>query len=200
MLDGQEASTETWLACLTTEQEGCSSSSTLGRLAFSIFNHFDSIFSCGSLAGVGYIGTEKVTKNSITCFPEDGNTMQRCHDGCGQQAGQPGFDWCDQNVNASDYKSLWCAFHPDELEKMLVLQRELGTKYNEVVIDGASWNADVSDNLWVFVVPTTCTEGTSCYNQFMQMYEAYRQEHGEKTILVFGETNQDGPFTPFAPP
>jgi hypothetical protein len=154
---------------------------------------------------VGWIGTEKVTKELTNCiFPGDGGSMKRSHAGCGcisthpESCKEDGFDWCPEDSTPWDGV---CAMHPDMLAEMLTQFKQRGFPYSEAVVDGQKWNDDVSNNIHAFVVPTgsmgACGPDTKCYTDFAIWYKSYKAQHGSKTILGFDVTNKNSPFEPF---
>jgi len=88
IVDKTEDPSSPWLACLTASG-GCSWQ-PLGRLSAVVLNHLawneakKQITTFGTMNAVGWIGTEKVTKELTNCiFPGDGGSMKRSHAGCG---------------------------------------------------------------------------------------------------------------------
>eukprot|EP00929_Paragymnodinium_shiwhaense_P038566 TRINITY_DN20363_c0_g1_i1.p1 TRINITY_DN20363_c0_g1~~TRINITY_DN20363_c0_g1_i1.p1 ORF type:complete len:303 (-),score=63.29 TRINITY_DN20363_c0_g1_i1:260-1168(-) len=212
LVDQTEDTNSPWLACL--EKNDQCDWQPLGRLSFSILNQLafneaqQQITAFGTMNAPGYIATDTVTQSGLSCiFPGDGGTMERSHVGCGcmlkthaDSCDPNQYNWCPEDATPWDGI---CAMHPDMMPEMLKQFKARGFPYNEVVVDGQKWNADISNNIWAFVVPVggkgSCGEDTDCYSNFVTWYNTFEGQNGRHTILGLDVTNKDAPFSPFPP-
>ena len=84
----------------------------------------------------------------LCSYSFDGGTMNKPRGGCGSWAGDPTYDgdWCTPTHT-------WeCSWRPAMLREMMEAHRSgYHGGYNEVIVDGAVWNAHLPDGLAAFV-------------------------------------------------
>merc|ERR1712183_35682 len=102
--------------------------------------------------------------------------------GCLGNAHGAGWNWCSNGEN--DCPGWECAYHPDQAKDMLASYHAKGdptdpyAMYNEVVIDGKKWNANLKTGVWAFWLPTSCGKGPKCEVDFWRYVNLFKTQYG----------------------
>jgi len=136
----------------------------------------------------------------VSCaYPADGGSESKsckpgetnCVPGCGKK-------WCQFDPAIPNNMDTSCAWHPEELERVLTLQENANSKYNEVVVDAASW----VDNLPGSIEAIFYVKGSNAEQQARQVHTDFLREFADKSLSARGAPllemdpkNAETPFT-----
>merc|ERR1712039_726249 len=178
-----------------------------GRFPWNI--HDAGVPHLGGGYSMGYIATEDFTNKHTRCiYPADGNTFSRNLSGCGPPWGRHEPTWCDtvpQDIvhsehfhdspkccttwdgcysNRSQFPDVLKAFHSVKTFN----NSQYGWTWNELVLDGDAWNAEVDSNLWAWVSSPRCLADHNCSYWFFNYTAEYeRAFHSKKPILILSD-------------
>jgi len=175
-------------------------------------------FTLGGGYSMGYIATDSFTNKHTRCiYPVDGNTFSRSNNGCGPPWGRSEPGWCNpvpQDIVHSEHfhysnrghLASWntgCISNRSQFPDVLRAFHDVKTfnnyqyahVWNELVLDGHAWNADVDSSMWAWVTTPKCLADNECNYWFFNYTREYeRAFSSKKPILVLSDGAKD-PFS-----